>query len=105
MVNPAKDILGSKHVPDPGRGTRVSGYVSSDVPRACGTCEYLVKKILCRKPTVLKDTQLQTDSNTGFKIVDPIYGCCNFWHQSEEAERKASKGSFEKALLVVTDGK
>jgi hypothetical protein len=102
MAKVAENILGGKHhVPDPGRGTRVSGYVESDVPRSCGTCEYLSKGTLCRKRTVLRDPQLQTDANTGLKIVDPVFGCCNLWHQSEEAEARAAKGDFEKALLVV----
>jgi hypothetical protein len=104
MANPAKDILGGKpHIADPGAGTRVSGYVCSDVPRACGTCEYLTKETLCNKASVLRDSQLQTDKNTGFKIVDPVFGCCNFWHQSDAAEKRAAKGEFEKALNVVTE--
>lgn len=102
MPNPAKDILGSeRHVPNPGHGTPVSGYIISDVPRACGTCEYLVKGTLCRNHKVLRDTKVQKDTNSSLKIVDPVYGCCDEWVAGETAEKRASKGEFEKALLVV----
>lgn len=102
MPNPAKDILGSeRHVPNPGHGTPVSGYIESDVPRACGSCEYLVKGRLCKNHKVLRDPKVPTDKNSNLKIVDPVYGCCDEWVASPGAEKRAAKGEFEKALLLV----
>ena len=101
-MNPAKEILGGKHIPN-AKETRVSGYITSDVPRACGTCEYLEKGTLCRQHVVLRDSQILKDQKTGLRIVDAILGCCDYWSPSQEAEARASKGEFEKALNTVEE--
>ena len=100
--NPAKEILGGKHIPN-ARETRVSGYVTSDVPRSCGSCEYLEKGVLCRNHVVLRDSQILKDQKTGLRIVDPVLGCCNEWSPSKEAEARASNGDFKKALETVIE--
>jgi hypothetical protein len=100
--NPAKDILSkSSHVPNPGHGTTVSGYIESDVPRACGTCEYLVKGVLCKNHKVQRDPKVPKDKNSNLKIVDPVYGCCDEWVADTASEKRAANGDFEKALLLV----
>lgn len=90
MGNPAKDILGG-HVPNPGSGTRASGYIETPVPRACKYCKYIKKGTLCSKPAVQKDTQIQTDVVSGLKIIDPDNGCCNYFEVSDDARKKFSK--------------
>jgi len=102
----AKEILGGKHIPNP-RETRISGYVESLVPRSCGSCRFLEKGTLCDNRTVLRDSQIPKDKNSGLKVVDPVYGCCNLWTSSDEHEKRAAKGDFESALNVVLkkDGK
>jgi hypothetical protein len=100
MANPAKEILGGKHIPAP-KETKVSGYIESDVPRACGSCEYLEKGRLCRQRYVLRDSQIPYDKDTNLKIVDPVFGCCDYWQASDEAKKRAAKGEFEKALNLV----
>lgn len=105
MANPAKDILSinSRHVPNQGHGTPLSGYIESDVPRSCGVCEYLVKETLCKNHKVMRDSKVPRDVTSGLKIVDPIRGCCDEWVASKVADKRAAKGEFEKALLVVTE--
>lgn len=102
MSNPAKDILGG-HVPNPGHGTAISGFITSDVPRTCGTCKFLVGKTLCRNHVVMKDSKVPKDTNSDYKIVDPVYSCCNEWIAGKDAEKRAAKGEFEKALQVVVE--
>lgn len=98
MSNPAKDALGAPHIANPGHGTKVSGYIESAVPRACGTCKYLERGVLCDNHIVLRDSQIPKDQKTGLRIVDPVYGCCNQWISSKDAEERAAKGEFEKAM-------
>jgi hypothetical protein len=102
MAKVAENILGGKHhVVNAGHGTPLSGYIESDVPRACGTCEYLEKGTLCRNRKVLRDPKVPRDKNSNLKIVDPVYGCCDEWVSSAAAEARAAKGEFEKALQLV----
>lgn len=101
MANPAKEILSGKpHIPNP-KETKISGYITSDVPRSCGSCEYLEKGTLCRNYVVLRDSQILKDQKTGLRIVDPVFGCCNEWEASKDAEKRAANGDFKKALEIV----
>lgn len=62
-----------------GSGTKVSGYVESSIAKKCGTCEYIQQSRLCSQDTVLGDDEMETDKGTGYKVVDPEKGCCDFW--------------------------
>lgn len=65
-------------------GTEVSGYTEVPIEKRCGTCEYLVKGKLCKQKIVLTDKKIKTDKKSGFKIVDPVDGCCTFWSPNDK---------------------
>jgi hypothetical protein len=67
-----------------GEGTRVSEYIETPLRIHCGTCEYLTGKNLCRQKIVAKDKQVPSDKKTGFKIIDPIKGCCRYWSPEDK---------------------
>lgn len=79
-----QEILGSGERTE---GTAVSGYVETSILKACGTCEYITYtngKSLCHQKKVLKDDELNTDEESGLKLVHPTKGCCDFWEPEEE---------------------
>lgn len=104
-MNPAKDILSKSHAPNSGHGTPLSGYIESPVPRTCGLCEYKVGTQLCNNRQVLRDPRVPKDIHSGLKIIDPVYGCCDEWVASKQADKRAAKGDFEKALNSVVENK
>lgn len=79
MADKPDKVLGDTHL----HVTKVSGYVKTPIMKACGTCEYLTDDRFCNQKTVQKDDELETDEDTGLKVVDPVEGCCDFWDPGE----------------------
>lgn len=51
-------------------------YVSSPIPKQCGTCEYFMPPSVCTLPLSIP--------------VDPVYGCCNQWEPKDITEAKTT---------------
>jgi hypothetical protein len=77
----AKNLMG-------GAATAVSGYVESKIDKECETCRSFSEPNFCKHKIVLKDPKVKTDKKSGLKIVNPEYGCCNFWQADPKAEDK-----------------